>query len=77
MIAQVVDKFVDYVSSDDARATLESRIVQPAVRYLGERLKWCVWVFQAVAVLVLLQALMLLWILWRETARCAPGGGGA
>ena len=69
MLAEVLEKFVDYVSRDETRAVLDSRIVQPALRYVSERLKWCVWVFQAVAVLVLLQTCLLLWLLFRESRR--------
>lgn len=74
MLADVVDRFVEYVSRDgEARAVLDTRVVQPALeavmRFVNERLRWCVWVFQAVALLVLLQTCILLWLLFRECKR--------
>ena len=71
MLDKVLDAVDDYVRRDDTRATLQARVVQPAMKFLGERLGWCVWVFQAVAVLVLLQTVILVWLLVRE-ARRAP-----
>lgn len=61
----VIDRFVEYCARDKDR--LEARVLRPAMQYLAERFAWCIRVFQAVAVLVLIQTVVLLWLLLRTS----------
>jgi hypothetical protein len=63
----LLDQFIDYCSKDESRQKLEARVLRPALQYLAERFAWGIRVFQAVAVLVLIQTLVLLWVLLRES----------
>lgn len=63
----LLDQFIDYCSKDESRQKIETRVLRPALQYLAERFAWGIRVFQAVAVLVLIQTLVLLWVLLRET----------
>lgn len=58
-----IDQFVDYCARDKEK--LEARVLRPALQYLAERFSWGIRIFQAVAVLVLIQTGVLLWILLR------------
>lgn len=58
------DQFIAYCTRDKEK--LEARVLQPALQYLAERFAWGIRIFQAVAVLVLIQTGVLLWILLRE-----------
>ena len=69
MLRQFVDQFVDYVSRDDTRAVLETKILTPVMRWCGERVRWCVWTLQIVVLLVVVQTVILLWLLLRELRR--------
>ena len=60
----LLDQFVEFCTRD--RDKIESRILKPALRYLAERFAWCIRVFQAVAVLVLVQTIVLLYLLVRR-----------
>lgn len=66
MLEAVIDQFVDYCSKEPARQKLEARVVRPVLQYLAERFAWGIRVFQAVAVLVLVQTVVLVWLLLRE-----------
>jgi hypothetical protein len=65
----VIDQFVEYCSNESARVKLESRVVKPVMQYLAERFAWGIRVFQAVAVLVFIQTVVLVWLLLRECKR--------
>lgn len=62
MIEKLVDSFVQYCSRDETRLLLERKIVEPAVRYLTERFQFGLKLFQAIALLVAVQTIVLLWI---------------
>ena len=62
----VVDQFIEYCSRDTSREKLETRVLRPMLQYLAERFAWGIRVFQAVAILVLIQTVVLLWVLLRE-----------
>lgn len=59
----LLDQFVEFCARD--REKIEARILKPALHYLAERFAWCIHVFQAVAVLVLMQTIVLLYLLVR------------
>lgn len=65
-----LDQFIDYCSRDKEK--LETRVLRPALQYLAERFSWGIRIFQAVAVLVLIQTVVLLWILLREARIMRP-----
>lgn len=73
VVTQVLDSLVtnvlEYCSREDTREQLETRVLAPIMRYLSDKFSWCVRLFQAVAVLVLVQTLLLLWLLARELRR--------
>jgi hypothetical protein len=69
VLDSVVDKVVEYCSRDDTRSRLEAKVLAPAVRYVADKFAWGVRVFQVVAVLVLIQTLVLLWLLVRDMRR--------
>lgn len=73
MLDSLVSNVVDYCSREDTRTQLESRVLAPMMRYLTDKFAWCVRLFQAVAVLVLVQTLLLLWLLARELRRPVVG----
>ena len=66
MMERLLEGFADYWNRDDTRAAFEAKIVTPFLRYLGDRFSWMVRMFQIVAVLVMVQTAMLLWLLFRE-----------
>lgn len=69
VLESVVHNVVDYCSKEETRAQLESRVLAPTLQYLGEKFSWGVRLFQAVAVLVFIQTIILLWLLARELRR--------
>lgn len=69
VLDSVMDNVVKYCSRDSTRETLESKLFAPAVQYLAEKFSWSVRLFQAVAILVLIQTIILLWLLAREIRR--------
>lgn len=69
VLDDVMGKIVDYCSRDETKLALESRVVAPALTYLADKFAWGVHVFQIVAVLVLVQTLLLLWLLVRDAKR--------
>lgn len=70
MLARLVDdtltKVVEYCTKDETRVKLESQVLAPVLKYLGDKFAWSVRLFQAIAILVFIQTLMLLWLLFRE-----------
>jgi hypothetical protein len=64
IIRQVLDHFVEYVSKDENRTTLEARILNPMVVYIRGRFAWLLTLFQGMIVLVALQTLLLVWLCW-------------
>ena len=66
MLSSVVDHLVEYCNKQETREALESKVLTPFVRYLAERFSWGVRMFQVVAVLVLVQTVLLVWLLFRE-----------
>ena len=62
MIEKLVDSVVQYCSRDETRLLLERKIVEPVVRYLTERFQFGLKLFQAIALLVAVQTIVLLWI---------------
>lgn len=69
MLEALLDRAVEYCTKDETRAALEARVLSPMVRYLASKFSWSVRLFQAVAVLVFIQTLILLWLLFREVRR--------
>lgn len=66
LMDDVVTKVVDYCAKDETRTKLESHVLGPALKYLSDKFAWGVRLFQAVAILVFVQTLMLLWLLLRD-----------
>ena len=71
LLDNVMGKVVDYCSKEETRAQLESKVLSPVMQYLADKFAWGVRLFQAVAVLVFIQTLVLLWLLFREMRRPA------
>ena len=69
MLDALLDSLTDYCSKQETRAALESRVLAPVTQYLAARFSWTVRLFQVVAVLVLIQTIILLWLLFREVRR--------
>jgi hypothetical protein len=69
VVAALMDSVVEYCTKDETRAQLESKFLGPALQYVADKFSWGVRLFQAVAVLVLIQTLILLWLLMRELRR--------
>ena len=69
MLDSLLDRAVEYCTRRETREALESRVLTPLVRYLAAKFSWSVRLFQVVAVLVLIQTLILLWLLFREVKR--------
>lgn len=71
VLDSVVGRVVEYCSRDETKAQFESKVLGPAMRYLADKFSWSVRVFQIVAVLVLIQTVILLWLLLRDFRRSA------
>lgn len=71
LLDDVVTKVVDYCGRDETRARLESQVLAPVMKYLADKFAWGVRLFQAVAILVFVQTIILLWMLVRD-ARAPP-----
>lgn len=69
MLDTLLDRAVEYCTRQETKEALESRVLTPLVRYLAHKFSWSVRLFQAVAVLVFIQTLILLWLLLREVRR--------
>lgn len=65
----VVSNVVQYCSREKTRERLESEVLTPVVRYVAHKFSWSVRLFQAVAVLVFIQTMVLLWLLLRDCRR--------
>lgn len=65
----LLSSLVDYCSRDETKAQLESRVFTPVLQYLSDKFSWGVRLFQAVAILVFIQTIILLWLLMREMRR--------
>jgi hypothetical protein len=61
----LLDQFVEFCARDKEK--IETRILKPVMHYLAVRFSWCIRVFQAVAILVLVQTIVLLYLLVRST----------
>lgn len=66
VVQQLVEKFVEYCSQDETRQALERKLLKPVIEYLSERFHWTLKAFQALAVLVAIQTLLLVWLLFRS-----------
>jgi hypothetical protein len=69
VIESVVSKVVEVCCKDETRSKLEDKVLAPAVAYVADRFSWGVRVFQVVAVLVLIQTVLLLWLILRDLRR--------
>jgi len=65
MLEQLIEKFIEYLSQDDTRAAFEQKFLKPLTEYLGERFAWTLRAFQALAVLVAIQTMLLLFLIFR------------
>lgn len=66
LVENALSKVVDYCSRDETRQRLESQLLAPVMKYLADKFSWGVRLFQAVAILVFMQTMLLLWLLWRS-----------
>lgn len=69
LLDSVMHNMVEYCSKEETRAQLETKVLSPVMQYLADKFSWGVRLFQAVAVLVFIQTLVLLWLLFREMRR--------
>jgi hypothetical protein len=66
VLDQVVEKFMVYCSKDETRATIEDKLLGPLLRYLAVKFQAFVYVFQAIAILISIQTILLAWLLIRS-----------
>lgn len=66
LLDDMVTKVVDYCGRDETRAKLESQVLAPVMKYLADKFAWGVRLFQAVAILVFVQTIILLWLMVRH-----------
>jgi hypothetical protein len=69
VLDSVLTKVVDYCGQERTREQLEAKVLAPAIKYIADRFSWGVRIFQVVAVLVLIQTVILLWLLLRDMRR--------
>lgn len=69
LLDTAVQNVVEYCNTPEARTQFESKVLAPALHYLSSKFSWSVRLFQAVAVLVFIQTVILLWLLVREMRR--------
>lgn len=65
VLDSVVSKVLDYCAKEETRARLESEVLAPVLKYMTDKFAWGVRIFQLVAVLVLIQTIILLYMLLR------------
>jgi hypothetical protein len=66
IMEQVMERVMMYCSKDETRATIEEKLLGPLVRYLAIKFQAFVYVFQAIAILVSIQTILLAWLLLRS-----------
>lgn len=59
LVDDVLDAVVAYVSRDETRERLETRVVRPCLDYVGDRVAWNLRLFRLLAALIVLQTAML------------------
>ncbi len=69
MIDDLIDAVTEYVSQEDTKKALEAKVLQPCLAYVNEKVAWGVRLFQLVALLVVVQSVMLVFLLIREVRR--------
>ena len=69
MIDDLIDAVTEYVSKEDTKRTLETRVLRPCLDYVNDKVAWGVRLFQLVAVLVVVQSAMLVFLMVREVRR--------
>lgn len=64
MLDQLLDKCVDYVSSDQTRALVQKNVLKPALEYVQAECSWLVRLLHGIAGLLVIQTLLLVVVIW-------------
>ena len=66
VLEQLVSKAADFCANEENRALLESKFIGPVMEYLALKFSWIAVMIRAVAVLVVVQTVLLVWLLLRS-----------
>lgn len=68
-MSRAVAGLVRYCAAEETKRELEAKIVSPLLQHVGARFAWAAHLFQALAVLVCVQTVLLAWLLVRDVCR--------
>lgn len=69
MLDQILDQCTAYMSSDSAKAALQQRVLKPALDYVQDECSWLVRLLHGIAGLLVLQAVLLVVVIWLVATR--------
>ncbi len=69
MLDAVVQAVKEFATADDTKKAFEDSVLKPCARYVDEKLTVAIRIFQVVAVLTFVQAVVVLFLLARELRR--------
>ena len=66
MLPELVESFVEYCNKEETQTVLQSKVLDPAIDFLGKRFQWIFTMFQVLMALVGVQTALLLVLLIRS-----------
>lgn len=66
VLEQLISKIADYLTNEENRASLETKLLLPLTKYISVRFAWIVHSVQVIAVLALVQTIILVILLIRS-----------
>lgn len=74
MLDQLLDQCTAYVTSDSAKTALQQRVLKPALDYVQDECSWLVRLLHGIAGLLVLQAVLLVVVIWLVVTRALGAG---
>lgn len=69
MLDDIVRAVKNFASSDETKQAFEDTVLKPCAKYADEKLASVIRIFQVIAVLVFVQAVVVMFLLFRELRR--------
>ncbi len=69
MLDQLLDQCSTYMASDSAKAAIQQRVLKPALDYVQGECSWLVKLLHGIAGLLVLQAVLLVVVIWLVATR--------
>lgn len=69
MLDDIVQAVKNFASADETKQAFEDSILKPCARYADEKLASIIRIFQVIAVLVFVQAIVVMFLLMKELRR--------